>query len=499
MASGFDFSPTAFGAGLLGTVNQNMANQRQSQQQADDAAAKAAADNANKAKQQDDQDKREAKQVNDQAESLAKWSMDGYGDVLPGHIAAAHDFLTATGADISKYRPEELGPVLERIRNVGNGVNNNLASKTSSSQTQAADTSTAAAQPVTPAPTTSLAVPASTLQPGTPAPDQAPGTPAANATQAAPTQAVPGIDFNKLQALDKKYQDQGVTGHGDHVMGILKGDLPPPNSNRSVKAYGLTDELTSIDPTFSVSRYNFKQDFNSTKPGTMGGQLLQVGQAINHLDLLDHAADAMRNGDYPALNKIVNTYRTATGDASVTDYQSLVNAVAPEVNKVYRPNGGTGEEVDRFIQTFTQNGSPAQIHGAIADQVKLLQGRLDNMDAAAKQNMGNMYDKDMITSKFDPNVKAAWERFQKYREDANLPRDTKETGDAAAKQQQNMPTLKDPSEVAKLPPNTPFKTPDGRIKYSPPASQGQQAAPQGQPGQPAPQQQQQIPPGRQGA
>lgn len=179
------------------------------------------------------------------------------------------------------------------------------------------------------------------------------------------------------------------------VQGIVKG-LSDGDENsgaqamKSPMALYLQSMAKSFDPSFSQTAFTARNktaaDFASS--GKSGQAITSINTGTHHLAQVALAGLDMSTHPTMFGNFIANNLSRWGGNDPVTNAESTVNTVAPELAKAAASGGDVGEK-DREAQKadFNTNYSPEQWLGAAANKVQLLQGKAEEL--------GNTYSKDM--------------------------------------------------------------------------------------------------------
>ena len=127
-----------------------------------------------------------------------------------------------------------------------------------------------------------------------------------------------------------------------------------------------------------------------------------------HLDALDQAVNALKNGDVQALNKIANTYRLQTGSTPQATFKTIVHRIGPEITTAYVKGGGGESERFANAEDFSENLSGPQLHSNIATTVNLLRSKIGALENQYKQTVG----RDDFSQKFiTPAANQAFNRL----------------------------------------------------------------------------------------
>jgi hypothetical protein len=207
-----------------------------------------------------------------------------------------------------------------------------------------------------------------------------------------------------------------------------------------------------IDPDFSTttgfSRKLFEEDLAH---GQGLVKLNALNAAPQHLSQYLDLMSALKNGNTPLVNKIVNEYRTQTGDPRATNADALAGILAAEVAKAVKGAGTLNEaEVDRNVEALSNAHSPDQAIGIAKTWANALNAQIKNLQERAKAY--NIPEKTR-DAYINPQAQAALARINS----------------AGKPQQQAQSDLQrlSPEDAQKLPPGTQFIGLDGvqRVRH----------------------------------
>ena len=139
-------------------------------------------------------------------------------------------------------------------------------------------------------------------------------------------------------------------------------------------------EAASNPDVASPQSISFQIDKAITKymiAGKGGENINYFNTAVDHLNLLSEAADALNNGDIQRLNQFGNAFARETGDPAPTNFETVKSAVAGELSKTFKGTGATDAEISQINQEINSSESPAQLHGAIDHYRNLMHGKLE--------------------------------------------------------------------------------------------------------------------------
>jgi len=160
--------------------------------------------------------------------------------------------------------------------------------------------------------------------------------------------------------------------------------MPRPQALAFIRTY--------INPNFNEGDFkanaNLIKEIRDTKVGTAGGSLMAGGVAAQHLDMLQQAADALKNNNIQLLNSIAAKYGIATGSAAPVVFKAIGQKLNEEVEKV--TSGGTPQvaSLKEAHDNLNVAQSPEQIQGVINAYVGLMNGRYSEIDTRANQYTG---------------------------------------------------------------------------------------------------------------
>lgn len=381
MSGGFDGA--AMTGGLLSGINQQMANNRNEQAKQDDYASQLAAQSTQKAKDLDAQDQRDAQKLSDQSEALARLSNNGE-DPTSGHIIAAHTYLQATGADLSKIPPDELEDTKDKISSSAANINakaearrnakygiNPINGTTLDQRTQAA---------LSPAqPSVSMAVNASALQP--------------------PGQTATSInDANRTNVMANSHPTQGMfppntnSNYDEDFMTRLKAENPTRANMAQQAVMGTLDpkivgsraffdnrgkptqlykDAIQYDPNFNtedlVARQQLVKEYiDKTTPSSMGARIQSLNQLSLHMKELTDAATALNNSNGPlgqTGSAIANSVESHYNDPRLGNFNTIKSACADEVSRLFRAGVISDSEKKSWDDNLSSSATPAALVG----------------------------------------------------------------------------------------------------------------------------------------
>jgi hypothetical protein len=177
------------------------------------------------------------------------------------------------------------------------------------------------------------------------------------------------------------------------VKALVDGRMQFPTGTALKSPYWqeLVSAVQSYDPSAEAGSYTTRlatrKAFTS---GKQGAQINALNTTAGHLKVLADAAEKLHNRDLPAWNAVANTFGKATGDPALTNFQAAIPAVASEMERIYRENGGSEEGIRAWKESLSSNSSQPQINGVLKTWVGLIKSKLDAMNDQYTQGMGTM-------------------------------------------------------------------------------------------------------------
>lgn len=191
-----------------------------------------------------------------------------------------------------------------------------------------------------------------------------------------------------IQNKTKNFNPEDVSQMVD-LVGQYK--VPPPSGYalRSPWGQAVMSALAERYPQYNGQEFKSRQQaLAKFTSGKQGDTVRSLSVSLDHLGVLSQAADALKNGNVQAFNKLAQGLAEQTGSAVPTNFESVKSIVADEVTKaVLGGPGGVGDR-EKAQAIFDKVKSPEQLAGAI-DQVKaLMKGQLRGMKRQYEQATG---------------------------------------------------------------------------------------------------------------
>lgn len=189
----------------------------------------------------------------------------------------------------------------------------------------------------------------------------------------------------------QQFLDTMPTAMASRVKSIAGGRSKLPSyaaMRRDPTLAKIVEAVYKYDPTYEEQRYGnryFTQ--KSYLPGQVNGKLiLSNASALGHMDVLQEAYDAMKNGDLKTINEIANRYKVQTGSAPEAVFNAIKGVIGAEVMKSIVPGGGGVVEREEVRETLSREYSPEQFMGTLNGYRALMQEQYDNMKQDYERN-----------------------------------------------------------------------------------------------------------------
>lgn len=177
--------------------------------------------------------------------------------------------------------------------------------------------------------------------------------------------------------------------------------------------------------------------------GKNGNTVRSLNVAVQHLDQLGALAQALSNGDVPAINRISNWWKTNTGQAAPTNFNAGKKLVADEIVKAIVGSGGGVADREEASKSINAAGSPAQLAQVIETYQGLLTGQLNGL----RQQYQTATGRDNFETLLLPETRSKLEAHGAQSNASTAP-----------------VKVASPADAAKLSSGTRFVTPDGQVR-----------------------------------
>jgi hypothetical protein len=162
-------------------------------------------------------------------------------------------------------------------------------------------------------------------------------------------------------------------------------DVIPMRAPMAVKQAAVNQILEKY-PNYSTADYDIEKGvMKSATSGAIATNLTNFNTAIEHAKQLQEDANALDNTNLQTYNKIGNRLNVELGKDAVTNFNVVKNALAGEMSKVFKGGQATDAEIKAVEQPFSAANSSAQLKGAIASAIQLMNSKRDALKAQVEQ------------------------------------------------------------------------------------------------------------------
>lgn len=167
-------------------------------------------------------------------------------------------------------------------------------------------------------------------------------------------------------------------------------------------------EGKAFDPNIYANRKKTEASFTT---GKQGDTVRSMNVAIDHLDTLNEAGKALKNGQIPLFNDIANKFAKNTGQPAPTDFNALKSIVGSEVAKAVAGGATALGDREEIRAEINNARSPEQLAGVIDKYQRLLAGQMSGLETQYKSGGGKHWDE-----KINPRTREVMDKIHKQSE-----------------------------------------------------------------------------------
>lgn len=138
--------------------------------------------------------------------------------------------------------------------------------------------------------------------------------------------------------------------------------------------------VLKLNPDYQEGRY---PEINKTMvafgPGPEGDKTRFLNVGVQHLDVFDQAAQALKNGDIKGLNSLSNYFQDQFGVAAPNTLDGLKQIVATEIEKAVAGGIGASGDRDRLMKSLSGANSPQALQEMTDGFRALMNGQLKGL------------------------------------------------------------------------------------------------------------------------
>lgn len=191
-------------------------------------------------------------------------------------------------------------------------------------------------------------------------------------------------------------------GIADMVRGLVDGKKPYPSSMAQRQPYweAVLRLAGEYEPGWDANIYKQRSDtIKDFTSGVAARNVTALNTVTGHLATLSKRIDDLDNGTWRTGNKIGNWINTELGDPRTKRFQLAVNAVADELERVFRGTSGSVEGIKAWKETVNAADSPEQLKGIVKDAVELMGSRIEALRDQRAKGIGRSDDFTFLTPK----------------------------------------------------------------------------------------------------
>lgn len=139
--------------------------------------------------------------------------------------------------------------------------------------------------------------------------------------------------------------------------------------------------VSQFDPTYDDTQYaNKRRAISQFGSGPQGNTVRNLNVAIEHIDTLQRAADALGNGNFTPGNKAYNETSKLFGKSPPTTFEGVRDIVANEVIKGTIGNAGALEDRKNAAEKVKAAASPKQLSELFNGWTELMGGQVSGLE-----------------------------------------------------------------------------------------------------------------------
>jgi hypothetical protein len=139
-------------------------------------------------------------------------------------------------------------------------------------------------------------------------------------------------------------------------------------------------EVKKINPDYESTEYNnFNRTVTNFGTGKQGDTVRYINNAIQHIDVMQQAADALKNGDNQTFNSLMQRLNQEFGTSAPTTFDGLKQIVGTEIERAATGGVGAAVDRDRLMESMQRYNSPDQLKGAFDGFRSLFRGQANSL------------------------------------------------------------------------------------------------------------------------
>lgn len=206
-------------------------------------------------------------------------------------------------------------------------------------------------------------------------------------------------------------------------MALMKGGGPETMSR-----------VLEINPDYQESRYpEVAKAMAGFGSGPQGDKTRFLNTGVQHLDVFDQAAAALKNNDPKMLNSLTNYFRDQFGVSAPNTFEGLKQIVGTEIEKAIAGGIGAVSDRDRLMKALSSANSPEQLQEMTNGFRSLMAGQLKGLKRQYEDATGFKTGPFAFENKLDPaTVKALSDADTQHASSKPIPPTSTLSGAAAS-------------------------------------------------------------------
>lgn len=188
----------------------------------------------------------------------------------------------------------------------------------------------------------------------------------------------------------------------DMVRGLVDGKRPYPSTMAQRDPFwkSVLEYAAAYEPGWDATRYKQRADtIKDFTSGQAARNVTSLNTVTGHLATLADAAKNLGNSGFTPYNTLKNWFANKTGDPKVKTFELARNAVADELERVFRGTGGSVTGIEEWKKTVGDADSPEQLQSVIKQAIELLGSRIEALRDQYTKGMGRQADFTFLTKK----------------------------------------------------------------------------------------------------
>ena len=175
------------------------------------------------------------------------------------------------------------------------------------------------------------------------------------------------------------------------VKKIANYDIDPKTlSTKGGQREKMLSLVTHYNPDYDDTQYaNKRRAITQFGSGPQGNTVRSLNVAIEHIDTLGRAADAMKNGEFTPRNKVWNEVGKVFGKTPANTFEGIRDMVANEVVKGTIGNAGALADREEAARKIRAANSPEQFKELMNAWVELMGGQVKGLERQYESSTKN--------------------------------------------------------------------------------------------------------------